>query len=230
VAEHCPDILVISAHGTITGNAAALYIGDEPHLDLGIDRMPPVVMLSACHVAPRGSGAVAITDLLLREGAMAVLGTQVPVDATRNATLMARFMTYLAEEIARPGQFATVLDAWHHVQTTNAVNDILSGSPSLRSWAVSAAPNGNPVITEFMSIRAGGRIRKTHVYARLPMSKARVTAYATGSVGPATSLSHCSTYSQATPTASTSPRWSSRRNKHARGGSYWGFHGAAGGR
>lgn len=162
-AEHRPDILVISAHGTMVGNMAALVIGDAPHLDLGLDRMPPVVMLSACHVAPRGSGAVAITDLLLREGALAVLGTQIPVEVTRNATLMIRFMVYLAEEIAKPGQFATILDLWHHVQKSNAVNDILDGSPSLRAWATSTTINGHSVIREFSS-RASGRLRLPHVY------------------------------------------------------------------
>ena len=164
VAEHRPDILVISAHGRMVGNMAALDIGNAPHLDLGLDRMPPVVMLSACHVAPRGSGAVAITDLLLREGALAVLGTQVPVEVTRNAVLMVRFMVYLAEEIAKPGQFATILDVWHHVQTSNAVNDILDGSPSLRAWATNTTINGHPVIAEFMSSRASGRLRLPHVY------------------------------------------------------------------
>ncbi|WP_344290593.1 CHAT domain-containing protein [Streptomyces synnematoformans] len=164
VTEHRPDILVISAHGTMVGNMAALVIGDEPHLDLGLDRVPPVVMLSACHVAPRGSGAVAITDLLLREGALAVLGTQVPVEVTRNAMLMCRFLVYLAEEIAKPRQFDTILDVWHHVQTSNAVNDILDGSPSIRAWATSATINGQPVIVEFMSSRATGRLRLPHVY------------------------------------------------------------------
>lgn len=164
VAEHRPDILVISAHGTMVGNMAALVIGDAPHLDLGLDRVPPVVMLSACHVAPRGSGAVAITDLLLREGALAVLGTQVPVEVTRNAVLMVRFMVYLAEEVAKPGQFATILDVWHHVQTSNAVNDILDGSPNLKAWGTSKTINGQPVISEFMSRRANGRLRLPHVY------------------------------------------------------------------
>ncbi|MEV7374692.1 CHAT domain-containing protein [Streptomyces sp. NPDC090301] len=163
-AEHRPDILVISAHGTMAGNAAALSIGDAPHLHLGLEPMPPVVMLSACHVAPRGSGAVAITDLLLREGALAVLGTQVPVEVTRNATLMGRFLIYLAEEVARPGQFATLLDVWHHVQTSNVVNDILDGSPSLKGWATSSTANGRPVIVEFMNSRAAGRLRLPHVY------------------------------------------------------------------
>ena len=59
------------------------------------DMMPPVVILSACYVAPRGSGAVSITDLLLREGAVAVLGTQVPVDVYHNAVLMTRFFYYI---------------------------------------------------------------------------------------------------------------------------------------
>ncbi|CAM5541566.1 CHAT domain-containing protein [Streptomyces avidinii] len=164
VAEHRPDILVISAHGTMIGNMAALVIGDTPHLDLGLTRMPPVVMLSACHVAPRGSGAVAITDLLLREGALAVLGTQVPVEVTRNAILMGRFLVYLAEEIANPGQFATILEVWHHVQTSNAVHDILDGSPSLKAWASSVTISGHSVIAEFKSNRASGRLRPPHVY------------------------------------------------------------------
>ncbi|MFJ1742467.1 CHAT domain-containing protein [Streptomyces microflavus] len=164
VAEHLPDILVISAHGTMAGNLAALHIDGAPRLFLGIDRMPPVVILSACHVAPRGSGAVAITDLLLREGALAVLGTQVPVDVRHNATLMIRFLVYVAEEIAKPGQFATLLDVWHHVQTSNAVNDILTATPKLRRWAGSPTPNGRPVIAEFMATRATGRIRRGHVY------------------------------------------------------------------
>ncbi|UUU36779.1 CHAT domain-containing protein [Streptomyces sp. CA-210063] len=164
VAEHRPDILIISAHGTMVGNMAALVVGDAPHLDLGLDRMPPVVILSACHVAPRGSGTVAITDLLLREGALAVLGTQVPVDVRRNAMLMVRFMVYLAKENTKPGQFSTILDVWHHVQTSNAVNDIIDGSPSLRAWGTSTTINGRPVLVEFMSSRAVGRIRPPHVY------------------------------------------------------------------
>ncbi|MFK0190573.1 CHAT domain-containing protein [Kitasatospora sp. NPDC090308] len=164
VAEHRPDILILSAHGTMVGNLAALQVGGASHLFLGIHHMPPVVMLSACHVAPRGSGAVAITDLLLREGALAVLGTQVPVDVRHNATLMNRFLIYLAEGIAKPGQFATLLDVWHHVQTSNAVNDILTATPKLRKWAASPTATGRPVIEEFMATRATGRIRRAHVY------------------------------------------------------------------
>jgi hypothetical protein len=77
---------------------------------------------------------------------------------------MCRFLVYLAEEIAKPGQFATILDVWHHVQTSNAVNDILDGSPNLRAWATSTTINGHPVIVEFMNSRASGRLRLPHVY------------------------------------------------------------------
>ncbi|MFG3429380.1 CHAT domain-containing protein [Streptomyces californicus] len=148
----------------MAGNLAALHIDGAPRLFLGIDRMPPVVILSACHVAPRGAGAVAISDLLLREGALAVLGTQVPVDVRHNATLMIRFLLYVAEEITKPGQFATLLDVWHHVQSSNAVNDILAATPKLKRWAGSPAPSGRPVRVEFMAHRAAGRIRRAHVY------------------------------------------------------------------
>jgi Ca2+-binding EF-hand superfamily protein len=91
-----PDFLIISAHGAFNGNSAGLVIGDEVCLQLGLDNAPPVVMLSACHVAPRGAGAVSITDLLLREGVLTVLGAQIPVRVDRNAMIMARFLANIA--------------------------------------------------------------------------------------------------------------------------------------
>ncbi|MFK4150001.1 CHAT domain-containing protein [Streptomyces sp. NPDC004065] len=167
VAEHKPDFLVISAHGRLVGTAAALAIGeDDTCLSLGLDTAPPVVFLSACHTAPRGAGVVSVTDLLLREGVMAVLGTQVPVLVHRNAMLMGRLLVNLAEELTRRGgsRHATLLDLWHHVQMSNTVNDILSGNPALYAWATSSGANTDPVITEFMTSRSVGRIRPAHVY------------------------------------------------------------------
>ena len=69
-------ILVLSAHGVFQGGLqpAGLMIGDEVCLGPGLGPLPPVVILSACHVAPRGTGAVSVADMLLREGALAVLG------------------------------------------------------------------------------------------------------------------------------------------------------------
>ncbi|MEU7190660.1 hypothetical protein [Streptomyces sp. NPDC045369] len=71
---------------------------------------------------------------------------------------------HLDEEATKPGQFDTTLDVWHHVQTSNAVTDILDASPSLRARATSATAHGRPVIAGFLSSRATGRVRLPHVY------------------------------------------------------------------
>ncbi|MGW6506606.1 CHAT domain-containing protein [Streptomyces niveus] len=165
VAEHRPDFLIISAHGSFSGNVAGLAIGNEICVELDLDHPPPVVMLSACHVAPRGAGAVSVTDLLFREGVLAVLGTQVPVRVDRNAMLMGRFLANVAEELQSPGRHATVLDLWHHVQAGNAVNDVLSGSASLQEWAMRGSADGTPVLTEFMLNASAGKLRRGHIYA-----------------------------------------------------------------
>jgi hypothetical protein len=165
VADEVPDFLVISAHGTLSGNTAGLVIGDDVCIELGLERPPPVVILSACHVAPRGTGAVSVTDLLLREGVIAVLGTQVPVDVRRNAILMARFFANIMAASQEDGEHPTLLEIWRKVQASNAVNDILAGgSPSLSAWGRSLTPSGETVLTEFMSNRSKGRLRFPHIY------------------------------------------------------------------
>lgn len=166
VVKFKPDFLIISAHGSFQGNVAGLVIGDEICLELGLGpgNAPPVVMLSACHVAPRGAGAVSVTDLLLREGVLAVLGTQVPVRVDHNAMLMVRFLANVVEELNNPGRFPTLLDVWHHVQTLNAVNDIVGASRSLQSWAMANSASGLPVLMDFMQNRSVGRLRGPHIY------------------------------------------------------------------
>ena len=167
ITRRQPDVLIISAHGAVANrrNVAGIVVGHELVLGPGLGPLPPVVVLSACHVAPRGAGTVSVTDLLLREGAVAVLGTQVPVNVRRNAMLTGRFLIYLVEVLAGREPHLTLLDAWHRAQSSNAVNDVLSGSTSLSKWGMSAAPSGLPVITEFMRVRATGRLRTGHVYA-----------------------------------------------------------------
>ncbi|MBO3676902.1 CHAT domain-containing protein [Streptomyces sp. NEAU-YJ-81] len=165
VADEAPHFLVISAHGTLGKNSAGLVIGEEICIELGLERPPPVVILSACHVAPRGRGAVSITDLLLREGVRAVLGTQVPVDVRRNAILMARFFVNITAAFQQGAEHATLLEVWHWVQASNAVNDILGpGNQSLNAWSRSITSSGNTVLTEFMSNRSARRLRLHHIY------------------------------------------------------------------
>lgn len=166
VYRHRPDVLVISAHGThLPGSgAAALAIGGQPCLGPELGPMPPVVVLSACHVSPRGTGAVSVADMLLREGATAVLGTLVPVDVRRNATLMVRLFVYMLEVLAGRAEHATLLEAWHRVQASNAIHDVISGNERMHAWAMTGGPGGSPM-AEFKNSRSVGRVRLPFVYS-----------------------------------------------------------------
>jgi hypothetical protein len=161
-----PHILVISAHGEFTGNAAGLSIGGRTVLGPELGSLPPVVILSACSTAPRGAGTISVADLLLRQGAIAVLGTQVPVNVRRNTILTARFLVNIAEVLAERGNFGdSLLEVWHHVQSGNAVNDILSGNSMLEAWGASQGPSGQPVLVEFMLERSAGRLSAGDIYS-----------------------------------------------------------------
>lgn len=167
IADEKPHILVLSAHGVYLRNAntAGLKIGNQLCLGPELGRQPPVVLLSACAVGPRGVGEVTIADLLIREGASAVLGAQIPIDVRRNATLMVRFFTYILESQARREPEVTILDIWHRASTTNAVNDILRGNRHLEEWGHRSRTTALPVIQEFMLVRSSGRLRRGSVYA-----------------------------------------------------------------
>jgi hypothetical protein len=168
IDAHRPDIIIISAHGAFssTGNVAGLSIGDEIVLGPGLGPLPPVVILSACHVAPRGAGTVSVVDLLLREGAIAVLGTQVPVNVWSNMLLTARLLANIAEVLAGNVNYGeNLLQVWRHVQSGNAVLDILAGSKLLNAWGQSPTPTGRTVLEEFMTVRSVGRLHTGDIYA-----------------------------------------------------------------
>lgn len=166
ITEYNPHVLVVSAHGVYLAQAglAGLRIGEELCLGPELVELPPIVIMSACHVAPRGAGPVTITDLILRQGARAVLGTQVPVDVRRNAILMTRLFIYLAETLARSEGFTTLLDAWHHVQASNAIYDVLNGSRALNDFGLSPDRLGITVLAEFLGSRSAGRLRRGNIY------------------------------------------------------------------
>lgn len=166
IAASRPHILIISAHGKFAGNAAGLVIGGRVVFGPELGSLPPVVILSACHTAPRGAGIVSVVDLLLRQGAIAVLGTQVPVDVRRNTILTARFLVNIAEVLAGRGNSGdNLLEVWRHVQSGNAVNDILSGNPRLEAWGASQGPGGRSVLEEFMLERSTGRLSAGDIYS-----------------------------------------------------------------
>jgi hypothetical protein len=160
-----PDILLLSCHGGYDRRRrlAGVYIGDELRIGPELGPMPPVVILSACNVAPRGTGAVNIAELLAREGALTVLATQTPVDVRRNAHIMMRFLLYLAESLAGREPHVTLAEAWHRAATSNAVLDILSGDDALNRWAHERRAGISP-IEEFMQSRSVGRLRLGHIY------------------------------------------------------------------
>lgn len=93
------DILYISAHGyyNIKKNMAGIMVGEEFWMASEDIMVPPIVILSACHSSPRGMGAVNIADMFIRNGAISVLGTFIPVNAHRNLILMTRLFTYIVE-------------------------------------------------------------------------------------------------------------------------------------
>ncbi|CAM3313346.1 CHAT domain protein [Arthrobacter ulcerisalmonis] len=167
IAEHQPDVLVISAHGFYNPaqNVAGIQVGKGFSFGVDLGPLPPLVILSACHVAPRGTGAVTITDLLLREGAIAVLGTLVPVNVVHNAVLMQRFFVYMIEVLAGRADHKSVREVWHRVQTSNAVHDVTSGHPMFEEWFMTRPPAGGPSPHELFKL--GGstkRLRRGNVY------------------------------------------------------------------
>ena len=164
ISEVAPAILVLSAHGFSNGMVAGIVVGQEPVLAQDLGPLPPVVIMSACHVSPRGRGEVSIVDLMERQGAVAVLGTQVPVDVRRNALLMSRFFVYLNEALAGRGNHRSVLEAWQHVQCLNAVHDIASSSDKFAAWIMSPHTTGLSVLKEFMTVRSKGGLRGGSVY------------------------------------------------------------------
>lgn len=161
------DILIISAHGTYDEKLkrTALEIGDDMwYAEDDNIKLPPVVILSSCHVSPRGSGAVSVADLMLRLGAKVVIGTLVPVLVDRNAILLTRLLTYIHEALNGSRQFRTLLDAWTWVISSNAVYEIVASSQQLEYWIKSQNKNGYIPIKEFQNRANRKQLDLSNVY------------------------------------------------------------------
>jgi hypothetical protein len=161
------DILIISAHGSYQrdSNIAGICIGKEVWMANDNDyRVPPVVLFSACHVSPRGAGVVSVTDLLMRNGAVAILGTFIPVNVRRNSLLMLRLFIYIMEARAGSNMLKTLAEAWSFVVASNAVNEIINSSSTLMDWATKVRADGSYPLKEFQLLESVGKLRYTHVY------------------------------------------------------------------
>ena len=155
------DILHISAHGYYNRetNIAGLVIGNEVWManDNGL-QVPPIVVLSACHVSPRGNGCVSVADLFMRIGAEAVLGTFIPISANRNAALLTRFYVYISEAQEGSKQYNTLLDCWAGVTATNVIVEMMYESNSFSQWIMGNNKIGINRFHDFTLNRSKGRL------------------------------------------------------------------------
>lgn len=159
------DILVISAHGHYNrqSNYAGFVCGSDIVVGQDLGDLPPVVVLSSCQIWLRGSGAISVADILVRQGALAIIGTLIPIDVRKNALLMTRFFINVAAALRGEMPLRTIQDAWHFVTTSNAVNDILEGNRKLKEWSHKGDLE-TTVLYEFEQKRSIGRLRRAHIY------------------------------------------------------------------
>lgn len=144
---------------------AGIMVGEEFWMASEDINVPPIVILSACHSSPRGMGAVNIADMFIRNGAISVLGTFIPVNAHRNLILMTRLFTYIVEAQRKSRQYKTLSDAWCGVVATNAIHELMSESKSFNKWMHDTNSKGKPRIIEFQLERCVGKLRPTHIYS-----------------------------------------------------------------
>ena len=161
------DILYISAHGWYKKdqNIAGIAIGSDIWMANENLVFPPVVILSACHVSPRGRGAVCISDLIMRNGAIAVLGTSIPVDVIRNDILMVRLFTYMVEIFEKRRESQDLSQLWNHIVFTNAIHEIMKQSKGLEKWMYEEIAPNKTRLHEFELERCVGRLRPNYVYS-----------------------------------------------------------------
>lgn len=146
------DVLVISAHGSYIGKEiAGLKIGDETRVWLPIkgSYVPPVVILSACHVASKGRGAFTVSDAFINCGALAVLGTLIPVSVTHNAEFTIRFFQYIQGILESENWGESLAQVLPRVISMNAVFEIINSTKKLKKWAYIKRSNGKSPIEEY---------------------------------------------------------------------------------
>lgn len=137
------DFLIISAHGTYNDEmVAGIDVAGEYWLPKPTLKVPPVVILSACHVASKGRGNYTINDAFLNAGALAVLGTLIPVDVLENADLTRRFFLYLSETIDGHHDCLDIADVWKRVVNMNIFYSVITQTTRLKEWAISSKKDG----------------------------------------------------------------------------------------
>ncbi|WP_166671265.1 hypothetical protein [Cryobacterium psychrophilum] len=164
IDSHEPDVLVISAHGAEVDGVAGLRVGKDFYAGSRQRPWPPVVILSACRVAPRGAGGPNIADRILEQGAVAVLATHVEVDVRHNALLCLRLFLYMALAIEGAEPEEDLLSVWHRVQGSSPIADVMNGIGPLERWMQTVGSAGVPRFVQFMTEATRGRLRRNHAF------------------------------------------------------------------
>ncbi|SDY37401.1 CHAT domain-containing protein [Ruminococcaceae bacterium YAD3003] len=145
------DVLYISAHGfyDYSNYKAGICVGEENWMAEDCFSVPPLVILSACHTNPRGTGCVSISDMFLRWGAVAVLGTYIPIDPQRNAYLMARLFSNISRSICNKLPYKDLLECWSGCTATNILVEMMSELDSFAKWLEKKNKSGITHIEDF---------------------------------------------------------------------------------
>lgn len=111
------DTLILSSHGAydIASNSAELMLGGRPTHLTALGDISPLVILSACHVAPRAFGAVTVADMLIRAGATAVLGTLIPREGASKRTTRESLPHVRDRSTREAHPLRTIADVWQYV-------------------------------------------------------------------------------------------------------------------
>ncbi|WP_127530488.1 hypothetical protein [Paenibacillus kobensis] len=149
------DILIISAHGKYdaSGSMTALVVCGDMWSPINKNvKFPPVVILSACLVSPRGSGAFSIIDQFVAKGVTAVLGPTIPINVYKNSVLLKRFFEYMIKYIESNSEEKSILQIWHEVVKSHAIYEILHSTMKLKSFADVKNEKGLNSYDEFYEI------------------------------------------------------------------------------
>lgn len=160
--------IIISAHGYYNkeSNMSGIMVGTEFWMADDMTSVPPLVMLSSCYTAPRGSGCVSVADMFLRSGAIAVLAASVPLNAHRNSILFIRLIVYILEAQRGSKQYKNMLELWTGVTCVNAVHEIMQESNGMQQWLYGRNSKGILRLQDFELNRANkAGIRTAFIYS-----------------------------------------------------------------
>ena len=161
------DMLILSAHGFCERerNISGLVIGEEKWMAADNNFfVPPIVLLSACHVSPRGSGAISAADIFLRARAEAVLSSFISIDAHRNAILITRLLSYIVAAQSGSKQYRTLLEAWAGIVASNTILEMAKESNAFNQWLWEDNVDGISRFADFANNRSVARLNIKTIY------------------------------------------------------------------